>query len=48
MTERQLEKHIDWKRQGHMLKLLINNITMKCHEILTKTEWDISKIKKFA
>ena len=31
-----------------MLTLLIHNITMKFHEILAKTEWDISKNWNFA
>ena len=39
VTEHQIEKHIDKKRkQGHMVKLLINNITMKFHEILIRIE----------
>ena len=38
MTEQQIEKHIDKKIQGHTVKLLINNITMKFYEILIRIE----------
>ena len=31
-----------------MLKLMINNVTMKFHELLTKNERDISKYCNFA
>ena len=42
MTELQIEKEkklirID-KKQGHIVKLLINKITMKFHELLAKPE----------
>ena len=46
MTEHQIEKKKEkkntyikkTKKQGHKVKLLINNITMKFHEILIKIQ----------
>ena len=35
------------KKQGHMVRLLINNITMKFHEIFPKTEREISQNLNF-
>ena len=36
MTKHQIEKHVVKKKQGHMVKLSINNITMKFNSF---TKW---------